>query len=182
MSDDQLSDEVLVEELRAGDMSAFERLYDRYEHRLYGYILRMMGEAGLAEDLFQDVFLTVLRDTSFDPERGRFAAWVFQVARNRCIGEMRRARTRKATTQWLGERARGLDHVPATAERDRRVWAALQQLPEGQRQLLMLKQVGELTYREIATLLDVAEGTVKSRLHGATAALRKRLASLAEES
>lgn len=172
MAVDPTSDEALVAALRGGDLEAFERLYDRYERRLYGYIRRFVADPAAADDLFQDVFITVLRDRTYDPARGRFAAWLFMVARNRCLGEQRRQRTREALASELEVR---LTPRASTFEDAGRVHAAVAALPEPQRQLILLKQLGELTYREIAGLLGVAEGTIKSRLHAATAALRRLL-------
>lgn len=170
------SDEDLVRRLRRGDLAAFDALYARYDRRLYGYVRRMVGDGGGVDDLFQDILLTVLRDRTYDPARGRFAAWLFMVARNRCLAEQRREHTREA----LRDQARVHLEPASPAAPDAhgeagRVHAAIATLPEPQRQLLLLKQVGELTYREIADLLGVAEGTIKSRLHAATAAFRRAL-------
>ncbi|HEY8376647.1 MAG TPA: sigma-70 family RNA polymerase sigma factor [Nannocystis sp.] len=171
------SDEELVAALREGDMAAFDRLYARYERRLYGYICRIVGATPAADDLFQDVFLKVLRDRSYDPQRGRFAPWLFAVARNACLQAQRRERTREALSgvaaQRLGPAAAG--EVEAQVGTAARVQAAMAALPEPQRQLILLKQLGELSYREIAGLLGVAEGTIKSRLHAATQAFRRLL-------
>lgn len=167
------SDEDLVRRLRRGELVAFDALYDRYERRLHGYVRRMSG-ADRVDDLFQDILLTVLRDRTYDPAKGRFAAWLFMVARNRCLAEQRRETSREA----LRDQARvHLEPAapPAPDADSTRVHAAIAALPEPQRQLLLLKQVGELTYREIAELLGVAEGTIKSRLHAATVAFRRAL-------
>ena len=169
---DPRSDEQLIEALRGGELAAFDLLYTRYERRLYGYVRRMVSDEAEAEDLFQDIFLGVLKDRSFDPSRGRFSAWVFTVARNRCLMERRKdARRNRAL-----ERARVTTPLRAdVVDRNARVRAAMEKLPEGQRQLLLLKQVGELTYKEIGHMLDIAEGTVKSRVHGAMKAFRQQL-------
>jgi RNA polymerase sigma-70 factor (ECF subfamily) len=172
------TDEDLLVALRGGELRAFDELYARYERRLFGYVLRLVGDRDLAEDLFQDVLLTVVRDATFDPARGRFSAWLFTVARNRCREQRRRAETRE----------RGDARVPATALPDpegvlarvRSVRAAMAGLPAEQQELLVLKQVGELSYREIATMQGVKEGTIKSRLHAAMSAFRRALEEIGE--
>jgi len=171
------SDEELVLAVRGGETDAFELLYERYEGRLFGYIIRLVKERDLAEDIFQDVFLTVLRDESFDPARGRFSAWVFRVARNRCL-QLVRDRSNQARLLSAED-----DSTPSHQPEDTRLDAfsvrtALAALTEDQQQVLILKQVGGLSYSEIATALGIAEGTAKSRLHGATRAFRKRLHQL----
>jgi len=174
------SDEALVAALRGGELAAFDELYRRWARRLYGYLLRHTGDAAMADDLFQDVFFTVLRDRSYDPARGRFGAWLFALARNRCLDQRRaedRRAHRRADLPKLVPAA--TDDDPETSlERDRQgrtVRAAMADLPEAQRQLLLLKQVGGLTYREIGELHGIPEGTVKSRLHAAVSAFRRAL-------
>jgi RNA polymerase sigma-70 factor, ECF subfamily len=177
------SDEALLIALREGELAAFDELHRRWARRLYGYVLRHVGDAVIADDLFQDVFLTVLRDRSYDPARGRFAAWLFALARNRCL-DQRRADERRAHRSAdmpdeppaqhpiaLGDPEETL----ARAQQGRTVRAAIAGLPEAQRQLLILKQVGGLTYREIGEMHGIPEGTVKSRLHAAVSAFRRAL-------
>ncbi|MEM7159817.1 MAG: sigma-70 family RNA polymerase sigma factor [Myxococcota bacterium] len=178
MSEPTRADEELLEQLRQGDLGAFDRLYLRYERRLFGYIRRMVEDRDLAEDLMQDVMLTVIRDRSYDPNKGRFSAWLFTVARNRCLQQHRHAKVRDESTP----------PAPATPTvdpeealgRHAQVRTAMAGLTQAQQQLLLLKQVGELTYREIAQMYGVAEGTIKSRLHAATNAFRQRLAEIGE--
>ena len=167
-------DEELLAAIRAGEMAAFDQLYGRYERRLYGYIRRMVSEPSRAEDLLQDVFMKVLADRTFDPDRGRFSAWLFKVARNECLMAIRGAKRRDAVYEAVPEPVppRQPDEV---LDPSLRVEHALAGLTEPQRQLLLLKQVGQLTYREIASIVGVAEGTVKSRLHEATKQFRQTL-------
>lgn len=171
-------DEALVTALRGGELAAFDRLYARYERRLYGYIRRIVGESAVADDLFQDIFLKVLRDRSYDPERGRFAPWLFAVARNACLAAQRSERSHANLRERAGETLQPTTPAPRPDARlgeAARVQAAMAALPEAQRQLILLKQLGELSYREIAGLMGVAEGTIKSRLHAATQAFRRLL-------
>lgn len=170
------TDEDLVVRLRAGDLGAFDELYMRYERRLFGYLRRFVGDRALAEDLFQDVLLTVLADRSFDPRRGRFGAWVFTVARNRWRMHGRHAAVVAAASEPAV--AAIASDPEGDAARMKVVREAMAGLPDAQQELLVLKQVGELSYREIADLQGIHEGTVKSRLHAAMKAFRERLTSL----
>lgn len=168
--------------LRTGDMSAFDELYRRYERRLYGYIRRLVADDEGARDLFQEVFFKVLEDRSYDPDRGRFSAWVFTVARNRCLEQHRKATTRSllSSSALPLETSDPPDALGDALERRRWIRTAFEDMSEGHRQVLLLKQVGELTYAEIAQMLGLAEGTIKSRLHAAMKQFRRRLAELAE--
>ncbi len=177
MADRNSTDEELLVAVREGDLGAFDDLYTRYERRLFGYIRRMVDDRDLAEDLLQDVLLTVIRDRSYDPQRGRFSAWLFTVARNRCLQQRRHAEVRdRPTDSPTPEHS----NPEQTLARTQQVRVAMSGLTEAQQQLLLLKQVGELTYRELADIHGVAEGTIKSRLHAATKAFRRRLAETTE--
>lgn len=182
MSTADTRDEELLAAVRSGDLRAFDRLYSRYERRLFGYMLRILGNRELAEDLFQDVVLTVLRDRGYDPARGRFSAWLFTVARNRCLQELRKTHGRDDKADELpAPRDIGEDPEVSVGRR-RQVRAAMAGLPAAQQHLLLLKEVGDLTYREIADIHGVAEGTIKSRLHAAMKAFRERLLQIGEGS
>jgi len=172
------SDETLVRQIRDGDLDAFDALYRRYSQRLYSYILRLVRDQALTEDLLQEVLLTVLHDRSFDLSSGRFGGWLFTVARNRCTSELRK---RPHRDQELDDLAVEPDPAPspeqhaARRQQVARVRRVMQRLPEGQRDALLLKQVGELSYAEIARIQQVPEGTVKSRMHLAIRALQRLL-------
>ncbi len=143
-----------------------------------GWCARRGGGRIDAEDVTHKVLLKVLfkLDTLRSPEA--FPAWLFRVARTRCLADQRQSPNRDALREQAGVHLQ----PSATADPEQRlgetsrVHAAMAALPEAQRQLILLKQLGELSYREIAGLLGVAEGTIKSRLHAATQAFRRLLA------
>lgn len=177
-ADEPITDEALVAALRRGELAAFDVLYQRYAARLFGYVRRLVDDEATAEDLLQDVILSVLQPGGFDERRGRFGAWLFTVARNRCL-DLRRAAARGAARRPLLVASSDADEAPDERRRHA-VRTAIASLPEAQQQLLLLKQVGGLTYREIAEVHGIPEGTVKSRLHAAVEAFRRALARLGE--
>jgi len=166
------TDEQLVAEIRAGETGAFDELYRRYSRRLFGYIRRYVFDRDEAEDLIQEVFLSVLRDRRFDLERGRFAGWLFTVARNRCLTHLRDARREAEKREALAGVTDGEQRQNGTLEQLRQILASL---PEAHQDALLLKEVAELTYREIALVQGIPEGTVKSRLHHAVRAIQRGL-------
>jgi RNA polymerase sigma-70 factor, ECF subfamily len=172
------SDEDLVLAVRRGDLAAFDELYGRYSARLFGYVRRLLGERQAAEDVFQDVFIEVLKKDALELREKKFAGWLFTVARNRCITHVRTANRRRAV---LEEAAPIVAHAPNAeehAEKSARLEAigsVLDSLSEPHREVLLLKEVAGFTYRQIAELQSVPEGTAKSRLHFAIRALRRAL-------
>lgn len=178
------SDEDLVLAIRSGDTDAFCALYHRYDKRLFGYIRRYVSQRERAEDLLQEVFVTVLEDRGLDPRQGKVGAWLFTVARNRALNVLRDAsRAAKGDRAWhsvegCGDGPGSPEERVAKGQSLMRADDALQALPNEQREALLLRHLGELSYREIAELMAVPEGTVKSRVHHALRALQQRLMSL----
>jgi RNA polymerase sigma-70 factor (ECF subfamily) len=173
------SDEDLVRAIRRGEARAFDELYARYERRLFGYLLRLLKDRSVAEDLFQDVFFEVLRQSSLPViEEGRFAGWLFTVARNRALGHLRSVERRKTALEGAELESPRVAAPDETHERKSQLEAmvaALATLSEPHQDALLLKEVGGLTYRQIAAVQDVPEGTAKSRLHFAIKAIRRAL-------
>ncbi len=178
------TDETLVRATRRGDEAAFDELYRRYGHRLFSYVLRLLGDRELAEDLLQEVFMAVLRDRSFDLRPGGFGAWIFTVARRRCLNQLRadaRHDDKLDAFREAGDAASARS-PEAAVEARQLVLAGLASLSLAQRDALVLKEVGGLTYREIAVIQEVPEGTAKSRLHFAIRTIRSLLRGDLQES
>lgn len=170
------SDEELYRNLVGGDAAAFEDLYRRYEGCLFGFILRQLGDRSEAEDVFHEAFMAVLRERR--RELTSFKAWIFEVARNLCHN---RVRSRKRAARAFETEARSPASNPhpesiiASREAPAALERAVQKLPEPLAQLYDLRASG-LSYDEIAAVLGVPLGTVKSRMHEMVVRLREEIA------
>jgi RNA polymerase sigma-70 factor (ECF subfamily) len=176
------SDAALSRRARGGDSEAFGVLIGRYMRRAYVHALGIVGSREDALDLSQEAFVRAYRARhTLDPDRA-FYAWLYQILRRLCFNFLRDTKTRARLREthavdWVV----GIAHRPdwenpareaERAEERRRVSTAIQRLPWREREVLVLREFQELTYREIADLLEIPIGTVMSRLYAA----RKRLA------
>lgn len=171
------SDEALMQRVQRGDAEAFEALFGRYRSRLYAFLLRRAGEVE-ADDLFQETWLRVVRSRErFDPRR-RFSTWLFQIANNLARDRGRRLAVRSRARGELMEQARRSAANPrrASAPLDDRIDVAkrLGALPERLREVLLLRYYEQMSELEIAEVVGIPQGTVKSRLHTAIRTLRSR--------
>jgi RNA polymerase sigma-70 factor (ECF subfamily) len=171
-----LSDEALHERLLQGDLAAFDTLYARHARPLHGFIRRHLSDAHEAEDVLHDAFLALLRDPSATRAVVGLRPWLYQVARNLCLNRLRSrrrgARALESAPEPSGpeEPGRALD----ARETGERLRDAVAKLPEAQAQLYTLRAQG-LSYEELAGILGVPLGTVKSRVHDLVTRLRKEL-------
>jgi RNA polymerase sigma-70 factor (ECF subfamily) len=194
------SDEQLLAAYRGGDVRAFEKLLARYEKPIWSFLRRFVRDAEAAEDLLQEVFLRVVRDAqgseaSFQGN-AKFSTWLYTIARNLCIDRARRSAVRGATsmdgatdpeseaTATLHERIAApgpsTDAVVAGREAARRIDRAVAELPDDQREVFLMREVMELPFAEIASVVGVSEPTVKSRMRYALEKLRAALADLGD--
>jgi RNA polymerase sigma-70 factor (ECF subfamily) len=160
-------------QLQAGDEGALAVLMDRYKGPLYGFLSRRVDDSAV-DDLFQESWLRVVRARDrFDPRR-RFSTWVFQIANNLCRD---RGRRRAVEIRHLEELARSRGDAvertsPPPVELRLDMRRRLDALPERLREVLVLRYYQQLPERDIAEILGIPRGTVKSRLHAAVKALR----------
>lgn len=172
----------LIRRCLAGDAMAWEQIVQRHHRRIYNLCYRFTGSAHDAEDLTQEVFIKMYRTLeSYKVERGAFFTWVTTMTRNLLVDHFRRTKQDRATdsldagvsadedSQTIGEQipdggARP-DDLQKTREAQQMVHAALQKLSPELREALILRDLQDMDYREIATALKVPEGTVKSRIN-----------------
>jgi RNA polymerase sigma factor (sigma-70 family) len=159
------------------DRAAFAELFDHFAPRLKGFIMRSGTPSGQAEEIVQEVMLTVWRKaTQFDPQRAQVSAWIYQIARNRQIDVIRKER-RPLPEDW--EAATGTeDDAGMILEIEQEVGLlklALAQLNADQREMIERAYMGDLTHQEISTLTGLPLGTVKSRIRLGLERLRIKL-------
>jgi RNA polymerase sigma-70 factor (ECF subfamily) len=173
---DRLYERVLILRCQAGDEAAFAELVGRYGPRLRYYLRKMLGAAHAAEDAGQDVWLAVFRGLPRLADPAAFPAWLFRVARNRAYGELRRRRPAPRPLDEAGQgpgAAEDRDDFPAEASA--LIHAGLDRLAPEHREVLVLRFLEAMTYDEIAAVVGVPPGTVRSRIHYAKRALRRVL-------
>lgn len=183
------TDEELVAAYLKGNKVAFEEIVRRYEDRLYRLSFRMVGNHHDALDAVQEILLKLLAALPKFQGRSRFGTWLYRLAANTCL-DMRRKRGRTAAESLDAT----LEHTPAASlgmlddelmdnpeyyveqqYRENLVRAALEQLPENQRQLLVLRDLDDLSNSQVADQLGIEVGALKARLHRARQALRRIL-------
>ncbi len=167
--------------VQRGDQDAFASLLSRYQNRLYRYLLRLVREPSTADDLFQQTWMRVLKNIgSYDPRRN-FDAWLFAVARNVAIDHFRRRQpgsleevleSRRPISIGLSSNAPGALELVLATERAEMVQRALASQPPVYREILCLRFEEEMKLEEIALVLGIPLGSVKSRLSRALEHLR----------
>ncbi len=186
---DEHTDWYLVEQVKSGNDDAFVTLMARFKRPVLSFVFRMIGDATEAEDLAQDVFVRAYRQMlrpDFRRTTAKFSTWLFQVARNRSLDCLRRRR-RHPAEPLTGLEAGGktisspgvtaADGVMARETGDA-IAAAVALLPEDQRTAIILAEYEELSYAQIADIMECSLKSVEARLYRARQFLRKRLAHL----
>ena len=181
----QQRDDALLRRSAKGDESAFAEIYRRHQASVYRFALRMTGNSWAAEEIVQDVFMTVVREPKkYDAERGTLGAFLYGVARNRIMKHLERA-PRHLSLDEKGDAAQENyvqlheQMTPARwaelRERREQVRAAVRELPTEFRETVVLCELDEMSYEDAARTLDCPVGTIRSRLHRGRALLLAKL-------
>ena len=188
-------DEELVARYRRGDADAFRGLVRRHQRALFNFALRQVRVPSTAEDIVQEVFVRVVQNVDTFKEEARFTTWAYTIARNLCVDHLRKQVHRRHASldapasggsdgegegPALGEKVAGsgmgADRAVIGKQLQAHITAAVEKLPEDQREVFLMRQVGELPFKEIAEIVGVSENTVKSRMRYALERLQAALA------
>ena len=177
-----LEDVDLVAEAQAGNQLGFDELVVRYREKALRLVASTLGSRSDIEDIVQEVFVKVYRSLERFRGEASFSTYLYTVTVNRCRDELRKSKIRKffSFDDWFDkggnrELTAGNGHRLEQEERVEAVRAAMGRLPEQTRMLLHLREIEELSYKELATIFDVEIGTIKSRLARARDRLREEL-------
>lgn len=191
-TDEKVSDEELLRRFCEGDGDAFEALMSRYERPLYNFIARSVRRRDLAEELLQDVFMKVVQRSADFKGSSKLSTWLYTIARNLCIDHSRKMVFRRHKSLDSPGRPGKDDEGPSLVERtaadsltaDRqaiandlsvRITAAVEELPEEQREVFLMRQLQGMAFKDIADVVGVPENTVKSRMRYALERLQRAL-------
>jgi len=177
------TDEALMRAVRAGDLARLGDLFDRYHRTLFEFLSRMTGHRELAQDLVQEVFLRILKYRATYRDDARFETWVFRIARNaRADYYLKRHAVLPLSEEALAlpDSAAGPEGQVEHEDDSARLNAALMQLGEDRRELIVLARYQGMKHEAIAELLGIETGAVKVRIHRALKELRDLFLQQAE--
>jgi RNA polymerase sigma-70 factor (ECF subfamily) len=184
------SDEALMLAFGRGEARAFEVLLARHRKAVYNFILRSVIDRALAEDLLQETFLRVVKGREAYEKQAKFKTWLFTIARNLCVDASRRGKHRRAQSldapldgteasatllEVTADRRAAVDRSVIGKQLGERIQSAVDELVPEQREVFVLREVMDLSFKEIAEIVGCPENTVKSRMRYALEKLREQL-------
>lgn len=194
---EEQQDDELLARFRAGEADAFGVLLQRYQRPVYNFLLRSVNHHEIAQDLAQEVFVRAIEHVADFQSKSKFSTWLYSVARNITIDHHRRMRHRRhlsldqSRERDSGEPAPlvervaadepGVDQRSAAGDLQSRIAAAVERLPDEQREVFLLRQLQGMPFGEIASVVGVPENTVKSRMRYALERLQQVLAEVHDD-
>lgn len=186
-----LSDEELMEQIVVGNEAAFGQLVRRYQGKIVNLVHRFIHDREQATEIAQEVFLRVYLHRKRYRPSGRFSTWIYTIAANLAKNEIRRRSRLRGVTSldklleatgdsggFFADKQAGPDQAAHQHEVEGIVMAAIQKLPPKYREVILLRDVQQLTYEEIEQVLNIPGGTVRSRINRARTALKEMLAPI----
>jgi RNA polymerase sigma-70 factor (ECF subfamily) len=186
VSASESDDAELLRRVSAEDAVAFRVLVQRYQDRIFGFCLRMLGDPSEAEDIAQDVFVTVYKHAGTFRGDSQVSTWLYRIAKNHTLNRIkyldRRGRQQRTSLHQLRDEPEDAGRRPDQLQEDRETWRLLQealgQLDEDFRSVVVFRDLEGLSYEEIGEITGLPSGTVKSRIHRGRAALAAELERL----
>ena len=185
------TDEQLIALFQKGDEKAYVELVNRYRDRLMNFVFQYLGDMELAEDIVQDTMLKLYQKKHYYKQIAKFSTWIYTIAKNLAFTELRRKKIRKTTVlsqMTSDEKDYELPSgQPETGQEIQSefalklIRAAIQGLPNRFKTIIILRDIEELSYEEISSILDVPLGTVKSRINRARLQLQVELQDLKQK-
>jgi RNA polymerase sigma-70 factor (ECF subfamily) len=192
----EVTDEALMIRFQRGDRAAFTSLVRRHQTALFNFALRYIRVQSVAEDVVQDAFVRVVQNAADFKHEARFTTWLYTIARNLCIDQMRKRALRKHPSldeskpgeegdgPTLGEQTAdsraSVEREATGTELKERIARAVEALSEEQREVFLMREVANLPFKEIAEITGVPENTVKSRVRYALERLQQALSEYEE--
>jgi RNA polymerase sigma-70 factor, ECF subfamily len=181
--------DAIIQRCLAGDQPAWEQIVRQHWRKVFNIAYKFTGKHDEAEDLTQDVFVKIFKSLDTFDRRANFQTWLVSVSRNLCIDHYRSVRKERETIDRdvdageLSPVAQTVSPMQALEHRDRVALLnkALKQLPESLRQAVLMRDIQELSYQEIADRLGTPEGTVKSRINRGRTELARQIRRLRDE-
>ncbi|SVA97205.1 uncharacterized protein METZ01_LOCUS150059 [marine metagenome] len=178
----------MIKGFQAGDEGAYVELVNRYRDRLMSFVFQFVGDMEQAEDVVQDTMLKLYEKKHYYREIAKFSTWLYTIARNLANTELRKRKRRKTTLLSQMSRDEKDYDLPAVQPEtgqevqrefvEKRTQAAIQQLPEHFKTVIILRDIQELSYEDISNIVEVPIGTVKSRINRARLQLQAELSDL----
>jgi len=171
-----MTDEMIMEAVKSGDLQQVSLLFERYNRRIYNFLARMCMDGVVAEDLTQNVFLRIIKYRTSYREGARFQSWIYQIARNVFSDHYQTVKNRYSDFVDV-EKLR--DHLPDSEDREVQnekemlLQRSMARLTEEQRELLVLTRFQQMKYEEVAALMDTTVANIKVKVHRAIIRLRE---------
>jgi RNA polymerase sigma-70 factor (ECF subfamily) len=190
------TDEELMIRFQQGDRPALAILVRKHKTPLYNFAMRQLGSGPTAEDVVQDAFVRVVQSAGEFKHAARFSTWLYTIARNLCIDQMRRRARRRhpsldepartpdgdgaSLAERTADRGANVERAAVAVEIRECVLAAIEALPAEQREVFLMREVSSLPFRDISEIVGVPENTVKSRMRYALERLQAALSEFEE--
>lgn len=173
-SREQLIEQMLILRCQMGDKDAFAGLIERYQRPLRYFVSRLLDDAQSSEDIFQEIWLTVIRRVHGLREPDAFSTWLYRIARNKVYQQLRRNKAWSELDDDIAVPNEQADDS-VSLEDAAKIHRCLKELRPEHKEVLMLRFLEQMSYQQMAQVLNCKLGTVRSRLHYAKLALRKEL-------